>query len=72
MPLEIVNNLNARLIRDGNILYTGSIGSIFREKNAAKQVSAGLECGITLKDFTDFKEKDVIEVYKVIETERRI
>jgi len=69
---EIINNLKARLIRDGNVLYTGSIGSIFREKNAAKQVAAGLECGITLKDFADFKEKDVIEVYKVIETERRI
>jgi len=69
---EISNNLNARLIRDGNVLYTGSIGSIFREKNAAKQVAAGLECGITLKDFADFKEKDVIEVYTVTETERRI
>ena len=68
----IINNLNARLIRDGNVLYTGFIGSIFREKNAAKQVAVGLECGITLKDFADFKEKDVIEVYKVIETERRI
>ena len=69
---EIINNSKARLIRDGNVLYTGSIGSIFREKNAAKQVAAGLECGITLKDFADFKEKDVIEVYKIIETERRI
>ena len=69
---EIINNLNARLIRDGNVLYTGSIDSIFREKNAAKQVAAGLECGITLKDFADYKEKDVIEVYKIIETERRI
>ena len=69
---EIMNNLKARLIRDGNVLYTGSIGSIFREKNAAKQVAAGLECGITLKDFTDFKENDVIEVYKTVETERRI
>jgi len=69
---EIVNNLNARLIRDGNVLYTGTIGSIFREKNAAKQVTAGLECGITLKDFADYKEKDVIEVYKIIEKERRI
>ena len=69
---EIVNNLKARLIRDGNVLYTGSIGSIFREKNAAKQVAAGLECGITLKDFADYKEKDVIEVYRVTETERRI
>ena len=69
---EIINNLNARLIRDGNVLYTGAINSVFREKNAAKQVAAGLECGITLKDFADFKEKDVIEVYKVVETERRI
>ena len=69
---EIANNQNARLIRDGNVLYTGLINSIFREKNAAKQVAAGLECGITLKDFTDYKEKDVIEVYKIIETERRI
>ena len=41
-------------------------------KDTAKQVAAGLECGITLKDFADFKEKDVIEVYKIIETERRI
>ena len=69
---EILSNLKARLIRDGSVLYTGSIGSIFREKNAAKKVAAGLECGITLKDFADFKEKDVIEVYKIIETERRI
>ena len=69
---EITNNLNARLIRDGNVLYTGSISSIFREKNAAKQVAAGLECGITLKDFSDFKEKDVIEVYKIVETKRKI
>ena len=69
---EIVNNLNARLIRDGNALYTGAINSIFREKNIAKQVAAGLECGITLKDFADFKEKDVIEVYKIIEIERKI
>ena len=69
---EIISNSNARLIRDGNVLYTGSIVSIFREKNAAKQVAAGLECGITLKDFMDFKEKDVIEVYKITETERRI
>ena len=69
---EIISNSNARLIRDGSVLYTGKISSIFREKNAAKQVSAGLECGITLKDFADFKEKDVIESYKVTETERRI
>ena len=53
-------------------MYTGTINSIFREKNAAKQVAAGLECGITLKDFMDYKEKDLIQVYKIVETERRI
>ena len=60
------------MIRDGNVLYTGSINSIFREKNATKQVVAGLECGITLKGFVDLKERDVIEVYKIIETGRVI
>jgi len=72
MEGEINQDSNARLIRDGNIVYTGKISSIYREKNAAKQVNAGLECGIILKDFADYKEKDIIEAYSVITTERRI
>ena len=48
---------SARIIRDGTIVFNGKIGSIFREKNQAKQVSAGLECGITIKNFNDFQEK---------------
>ena len=69
---EITNNSSARIIRDGAIIYNGKIGSIFREKNQAKQVSAGLECGITLKDFSDFQKNDIIEVYSSKITERRI
>ena len=69
---EITNNSSARIIRDGVIIYNGKIGSIFREKNQAKQVSAGLECGITLKDFSDFQKNDIIEVYNSKITERRI
>ena len=57
---EITNNSSARIIRDGAIIYNGKIGSIFREKNQAKQVSAGLECGITLKDFSDFQKNVII------------
>ena len=72
MEGEINQDSHARLIRDGNIVYTGKISSIYREKNAAKQVSAGLECGIILKDFADYKEKDIIEAYNVTTTERRI
>ena len=69
---EIKNDFNARIIRDGNVVYNGKIGSIFREKNQAKQVSAGLECGITLKDFNDYQKKDIIEVFNSTSTERTI
>tara|TARA_Y100000590_G_C15568582_1_gene957632 strand:- start:142 stop:1212 length:1071 start_codon:yes stop_codon:yes gene_type:complete len=69
---EIVQNSNARVIRDGTIIFNGKIGSIFREKNQAKQVAAGLECGITIKDFSDFQKKDIIEVFNSKVTERRI
>ena len=69
---EILNDANARVIRDGTIIYNGKINTIFREKNQAKQVSAGLECGITLKDFNDFQKNDIIEAFKSKITERRI
>ena len=69
---EILQDSSARIIRDGAIVFSGKIGSIFREKNQAKQVSAGLECGITIKNFNDFQEKDIIEVYNSTVTERTI
>ena len=69
---EISQNSNARVIRDGAIVFNGKISSIFREKNQTKQVSAGLECGITLKDFSDFQIKDIIEVYNSKVLERSI
>ncbi len=69
---EITQDSSARIIRDGIIIFNGKIGSIFREKNQTKQVSAGLECGITLKDFVDFQKKDIIEVYNATVTERTI
>ena len=69
---EITQNSNARVIRDGTIIFSGKISSIFREKNQTKQVTAGLECGIALKDFSDFQKKDIIEVYNSKITERRV
>ncbi len=69
---EITQDSSARVIRDGTIIFNGKIGSIFREKNQTKQVPAGLECGIALKDFGDFQKKDIIEVYNSTVTERTI
>ena len=69
---EITQDSNARIIRDGSIIFNGKIGSIFREKNQTKQVSAGLECGITIKDYSDFQKKDIIEVYNSRTLERTV
>ncbi len=69
---EISQDSSARVIRDGRIIFNGKIGSIFREKNQAKQVVAGLECGITIKDFNDYQKKDIIEAYNSTITERRV
>ncbi len=69
---EIKSKSKARLIRDGVVVYEGEIISIFREKNAVKEVKNGLECGIGLKDFIDFKEKDIIESFTVEKIERSI
>ena len=67
---EVRNNSDARLIRDGSVVYTGKIGSLFREKNEAKEVKSGLECGLTIKDFLDYKKGDIIEVFKTVIIER--
>ena len=69
---EIKSKSKARIIRDGVVVYTGEITSIFREKNQVKEVGTGLECGISIKDFIDFKEKDVIESFLSEEIQRSI
>ena len=69
---EITSNSDVRLIRDGTIIHTGKIGSIFREKNQVKQVSNGQECGITIKEYIDFQKNDTIEAFNVISKERTI
>ncbi len=69
---EIKSKSKARIIRDGAVVYTGEISSIFREKNQVKEVGSGLECGISIKDYIDFKEKDIIESYLSEEIQRSI
>ncbi len=69
---EINNNSEARVIRDGSIIFTGKISTIFREKNQVKQVSNGQECGITLKDYMDFQKNDTIEAFNKVSKERSI
>ncbi len=63
-------NSNARLIRDGVVVYNGKIASIQREKDQAKEVTKGMDCGITLENYQDIKENDIIEAYELIEIKR--
>ncbi|WP_440936673.1 translation initiation factor IF-2 [Candidatus Pelagibacter sp.] len=69
---EISSNSDVRVIRDGSIVFTGKVGSLFREKNQVKQVNNGQECGIGIKDYMDFKKNDTIEAFSVTSKERTI
>ncbi len=61
---------NARVVRDGIVLANTKIKSLQREKDQVKEVAKGMECGITLENLQDIKEKDIIEVYELKEIKR--
>ena len=69
---EIKSKSKVRIIRDGTVVYSGEISSIYREKNQVKEVGTGFECGISIKDYIDFKEKDLIESYLSEKIQRSI
>jgi translation initiation factor IF-2 len=62
---KIVRNANARLIRDGVVIYTGKIESLKRFKEDVQEVARGFECGVKLKDYNDVKVGDIIECYEI-------
>ncbi|MBR2802086.1 MAG: translation initiation factor IF-2 [Erysipelotrichaceae bacterium] len=64
---KITRDAGVRLIRDGVVIYTGKLGSLRRFENDAKEVLNGYECGMTLENYNDIKEGDVIEAYKEVE-----
>ena len=66
----IRRDAKARVIRDGVVIYDGNINSIAREKDQVKEVKQGLECGITIENFNDIKENDIIEAYEIVEVKR--
>ena len=66
----IKNNAKARLIRDDIIIYNGEVKSLQHEKDQVKEVKKDMDCGITLENCQDYKEKDIIEVYELVEIKR--
>ena len=63
----IKNQSDARVIRDGVVIYTGKIGSLKREKDSVREVKSGYDCGITIESFQDIKEGDIIETFENVE-----
>ncbi len=59
-----------RIIRDGIIIYDGTILTIQREKDSVKEVKKGFECGITFENYSDIKEGDTLEIYEMVEIKR--
>lgn len=72
MVLEgiIKNNAQARVIRNEEVIATSKIGSLQKEKDQVKEVKKGFECGITVENFQDIKEKDIIEAFEIVEKKR--
>ena len=64
------NGANVRVIRDGIVIFDGKIASIQREKDTVKEVKKGFECGITLENYSDIKEGDILENYEMVEVKR--
>ncbi len=74
---KIKRDSKVRLIRDGIVIYptgdaSAELASLKRFKDDAKEVLSGMECGLTIKNFTDYKVGDVVEAYEIEEVKRTL
>ena len=69
---KVTRDALARLVRDGKVVYEGSIDTLKRFKDDAREVAEGYECGLTLTNYQDIQEGDVIEVYRKEEHVREL
>ncbi len=64
---KITRNASVRVVRDGIVVYDGLLASLKRFKDDAKEVDSGYECGLSIENFNDIKEGDVVEAYTMVE-----
>jgi translation initiation factor IF-2 len=69
---SIFRDSKVRLIRDGKVIHTGALASLRREKDDAKEVREGFDCGIVIRDFQDVQPGDVVEAFKVVKKRRTL
>jgi translation initiation factor IF-2 len=68
----VKRNAQVRLLRDNVVIHTGDIDSLKRFKDDVREVKAGFECGMSLKNFSDIKEGDQFEVFEILEVARSL
>ena len=64
------NNEKARIVRADVLVYNGAVNTLQHEKDQVKEVTKGMDCGITLENCQDYKEGDIIEIYDLVEVKR--
>ncbi|MBV9944144.1 MAG: translation initiation factor IF-2 [Solirubrobacterales bacterium] len=69
---RIIRGSKVRLVRDGTVIYDGEIQSLRRFNDDVREVAAGYDCGVVLRDFADIKEGDVLEAYATRQVEREL
>jgi len=69
---KVVRGAKVRLVRDGTVVYDGEVASLRRFNDDVREVASGFECGIVLRDFSDVKEGDQLEVYATRKVEREL
>ncbi|NSW44959.1 MAG: translation initiation factor IF-2 [Bacteroidales bacterium] len=69
---KIVRSSKVRVIRDGIVAYTGELSSLKRFKDDAREVTAGLECGLSIDKFNDIKVGDIIECFNEVEVKKKL
>ena len=68
----VKRSAQVRVLRDNVVIHTGDIDSLKRFKDDVREVKAGFECGMSLKNFADLKEGDQFEVFEVVEVARTL
>ena len=69
---KVVRNTKVRLLRDGFVIFDGTINALKRFKDDVREVEQGFECGLSLDGFNDIKVKDIIESYRIVEIKRKL
>jgi translation initiation factor IF-2 len=66
----VARDCKVRVLRNKKVVHEGAMASLRREKDDAREVREGFDCGITVKDFDGFEVGDVVEAYRIVAVKR--